>query len=285
MKKNILVVDDEQSIREVIQNLLEFKGYKVTIAEDGQNALDILQKEAFDLILTDISMPRLNGYELIKGIKKIQPLSVIIVLTGFSSIDGAVKAMHMGAYQYLSKPIKTAELFEIVEKGLQYSEDLYGPLQKTFEPGEETIRKGEPIMLHGFTPDEKMDFFELGQTRRYEAGETIATVEPKSSVIYMVEEGEVSIWLNNTTIDYLNKFDTWGDDSFVLAGSVPVILRAESPVIMQIFDRKRILDYFSYKGEKLLKRFMINLASSTFYKWRKSIQRIVMLKLISGKDE
>ena len=283
MKKNILIVDDEHSIRELCKELLEEEGYKITLAVDGQDALDKMDFEVYDLFIIDMAMPRLGGFELMKLIKRKQPLAVIIILTGFSSIEGAVKAVHAGAFQYLSKPINADELFEVVKAGLQYSEDLYGPLQKAFEPGSDTVQKGESIVLHGFPPEDKVDFLALGIIRKYDVGENIPLGDEKSGSIIIIESGEVSVWLNNTTVDYLQKWDTCGEESFILAGSSFITLRAETAAKIRHFDRKKILDFFAYKGEKLLKRFMINLINSTYYKWRKSIQRIVMLKLITGE--
>ncbi|MBL7148648.1 MAG: response regulator [Candidatus Cloacimonetes bacterium] len=283
MKKHILIVDDEHSIRELCKELLEEEGYKITLAVDGQDALDKMDYEVYDLFIIDMAMPRLGGFELMKLIKRKQPLAVIIVLTGFSSIEGAVKAVHAGAFQYLSKPINADELFEVVKAGLQYSEDLYGPLQKAFEPGSDTVQKGEPIVLHGFPPEDKVDFMALGRIRKYDVGENIPLGDDKTGSIIIIESGEVSVWLNNTTVDYLQKWDTCGEESFILAGSSFISLRAETVAKIRHFDRKKLLDFFAYKGEKLLKRFMINLINSTYFKWRKSIQRIVMLKLITGE--
>ncbi|MDO9577092.1 MAG: response regulator [Candidatus Cloacimonadales bacterium] len=282
MKKHILIVDDEFSIRELCKELLEEEGYKVTLAVDGQDAIEKMDFEIFDLFLIDMTMPRIGGFELMKMIKAKQPLAVIVILTGFSSIDGAVKAVQAGAYQYLSKPINADELFDVVKAGIQYSQDLYGPLQSAFEPGSETVHKGEPIILHGFSPEDKLDFMALGITRKYEEGDNIPFGDAKSGSILIVESGEVSMWMNNTIVDYLQKWDTCGEESFILAGSPFTTLRAESDVKVSHFDRKQILDFFGYKGERLLKRFMINLINSTFFKWRKSLQRIVMLKLMSG---
>ncbi len=283
MKKHILIVDDEHSIRELCKELLEEEGYKTTLAVDGQDALDKMDFEVYDLFIIDMAMPRLGGFELMKLIKRKQPLAVIVVLTGFSSIEGAVKAVHAGAFQYLSKPINADELFEVVKAGLQYSEDLYGPLQKAFEPGSDTVQKGEPIVLHGFPPEDKVDFMALGRIRKYDVGENIPLGDDKTGSIIIIESGEVSVWLNNTTVDYLQKWDTCGEESFILAGSSFISLRAETVAKIRHFDRKKLLDFFAYKGEKLLKRFMINLINSTYFKWRKSIQRIVMLKLITGE--
>ena len=283
MKKHILIVDDEHSIRELCKELLEEEGYKTTLAVDGQDALDKMDFEVYDLFIIDMAMPRLGGFELMKLIKRKQPLAVIVVLTGFSSIEGAVKAVHAGAFQYLSKPINADELFEVVKAGLQYSEDLYGPLQKAFEPGSDTVQKGEPIVLHGFPPEDKVDFMALGRIRKYDVGENIPLGDDKTGSIIIIESGEVSVWLNNTTVDYLQKWDTCGEESFILAGTSFITLRAENVTKIRHFDRKKLLDFFAYKGEKLLKRFMINLINSTYFKWRKSIQRIVMLKLITGE--
>ncbi|MBN1326596.1 MAG: response regulator [Candidatus Cloacimonetes bacterium] len=283
MKKHILIVDDEQNIREVCKELLEEEGYKVTLAIDGQDALEKMDVDSFDLFLIDMAMPRMGGLELMKQIKKKQPLAVIIILTGYSSIDGAVKAVHAGAYKYLSKPINSDELFEAVRSGLQYSQDLYGPLQKAFEPTPDATQKREAIILQGFTPEEKMDFMAQGRIMKFESGDNIPLDEEQNGTLIILESGEISVWLNNTTVDYLQKWDSFGEESFILAGSTYANLRAETSVKARYFDRKMLLDFFAYKGEKLLKRFMINLINCSFYKWRKSIQRIVMLKLVTGE--
>ena len=281
MQKHILLIDDEESIRELCKEFLEEEGYKVTLAVDGQDGLDKMSYDDFDLYMVDMVMPRLDGLETMKRIKKKQPLAVIIITTGFSSIEGAVKAVHAGAFQYLSKPINAEELLEAVKKGLQYGEDLYGPLQKAFEPGTEGT-KGEPAMLHGFTKEEKVDFMALGRMRKFDAGQTITLDNENSNSIVLVESGEVSIWLSNTTVDYLRKNDTWAEENFILASSIFTTLRSETSCNIRFFDRKKLLDFFAYKGERLMKRFMINLINCLFSKWRKSIQRIVMLKLVTG---
>ena len=283
MKKHILIVDDEQSIRELCKELLEEEGYKTTVAVDGQDALDKMDYDVFDLFLIDMAMPRIDGFELMKLIKQKQPLAVIVILTGFSSIDGAVKAVHAGAFQYLSKPINSEELFGVVKSGVQYSEDVTGTLQKAFEPGADTAHRNEPIILNGFTPEDKLDFMALGKVRKYEIDQDIPIGDENAGSIIIIESGEVSVWLSSTTIDYLQKWDSYGEESFILSGSTIVTLRAETAVKVRLFDRRKILDYFAYKGEKLFKRFMINLVNSTFFKWRKAVQRIIMLKLVTGK--
>ncbi len=282
MKKRILVVDDEASIRELCTELLEEEGYSVTQAVNGEDALRKMDLELFDLFLLDMAMPKMNGFELMKEIKTKQPLAVVIILTGFSSIEGAVEATQAGAFQYLSKPINAEELFQVVKAGLHYSDDLYGPLQKAFDPGSHSVQKGEPIILHGFSTDDKIDFMTLGRVKKYSSGDSIPIGSKEAGSILIVEYGEISMWLNNNIVDYLQKWDTCGEESFILAGSSFTTLRAETEVKVRHFDRKQLLDFFAFKGEKLLKRFMINLINSTFFKWRKSLQRIVMMKLMSS---
>ena len=285
MKSNILVVDDEQTIRELITDLLESKGYRVITATDGEDAVEKVSAETFDLFIIDMAMPKMDGMTLLKEIKKVQPLAVVIVLTGFSSIEGAVNAVHAGAYQYISKPIKAQELYDLVEKAIEYSQELYGPLQKTFDTDSFSIAPTGPTILTGFSPEDKAEFYGLGKVRTYQPGENISLSDNKDGSILIIESGEISVWMSNSNFDYLKKYDSWGEESLILDNSMPSNLRAESEVVIRLFERKRILDFFSFKGEKLLKRFIINISSSVALKWRKSIQRIVMLKLVTASSE
>ena len=116
MQSHILVVDDDKTIRMLCKEILEEAGYKVTLAADGEEALEKMDYDDFDLYLVDMVMPRMDGLELMKKIKQKQPLAVVMILTGFSSIEGAIKAVHAGAFQYLSKPINIDELLNAVKE-------------------------------------------------------------------------------------------------------------------------------------------------------------------------
>ena len=280
MQKHILIIDDEESIRELCKEFLEEEGYKVTLAVDGQDGLDKMSYDDFDLYMVDMVMPRLGGLETMKRIKKKQPLAVIIITTGFSSIEGAVKAVHAGAFQYLSKPINPEELIDVVKKGLKYNESLFGPAQQAFETEDDTQKQDKPLILSGFTTEEKQSFLEMGRLRNYEVGDSIVISEEHAGSIILVEKGEISVWLENTTVDFLRRDDTWGEEEFILTNSSPTALQAEVPTTIRFFEHKKMLDFFAYRSEKLLKRFLINLANSIFFKWRKSLQRIVRLKLV-----
>ncbi len=110
----ILVVDDEEGIRTFIAKALCNVGYKVSMAADGQEALELIGKNSFHLIISDQKMPKMDGLSLLKECKKEAPESEFIMLTAYGSIDSAVEAMKLGAFDYLSKPIESLEELRLV---------------------------------------------------------------------------------------------------------------------------------------------------------------------------
>ena len=123
MKKfeHILVVDDEPDIREVISEFLSLKGYKVKTAADGVEALDIMNIHEFDVVVTDLSMPNLDGFGLIEGALRMQPHVSVIVLSGQGTFENAIEAVHRGAYDFVAKPIRDFEAFKLtIDRGLEH---------------------------------------------------------------------------------------------------------------------------------------------------------------------
>jgi two-component system, NtrC family, response regulator PilR len=110
MKSRILVVDDEESIREFLEIMLKKENYEVTTAEDGQRAKDILSKKSFDMVISDMQMPHVTGIELLKYVKETYPDIVFMMITAFGTTETAVDAMKMGAYDYVTKPFKIDEV-------------------------------------------------------------------------------------------------------------------------------------------------------------------------------
>ena len=110
MKPRILVVDDEESIREFLDIMLKKEGYQVTCVEDGQQAIDILTKKSFDLVISDLQMPNVTGIELLKHCKDTYPDLIFMMITAFGTTETAVDAMKMGAYDYVTKPFKLDEV-------------------------------------------------------------------------------------------------------------------------------------------------------------------------------
>ena len=113
----ILVVDDEKSMREFLEIMLSQEGYDVTLAESGRKACQILDKHAFDLVVTDIRMKDVDGIEVLKS-KAVQPGTRVVLISAFATAETAVEAMKEGAYDYIPKPFKVNEFKAIVEEAL-----------------------------------------------------------------------------------------------------------------------------------------------------------------------
>jgi len=122
MSAKILVVDDERSMREFLEILLQKDGYRVTSAEGGREAIDALQREPFDLVITDIRMKPVNGLDVLKQCKAISPTTVVIIISAYASTEMAVAAMREGAYDYLPKPFNLEEMRTVISNALQSRE-------------------------------------------------------------------------------------------------------------------------------------------------------------------
>ena len=115
---SILIVDDEEILQDVLTSLLTKEGYSTLSAETGREALDLLAKEEVELILLDLMLPDTSGLEVLKRVRASDPDQVVIVITAFSSIEGAIEAMREGAFHYIPKPFKNEEVLLTIRKGL-----------------------------------------------------------------------------------------------------------------------------------------------------------------------
>lgn len=122
-KGRIIVVDDEVGMCEFLRYLLEGEGYQVDYAHSGTEALakvkNRLEVEPFDLVLADIRMPEMDGLELLRSVKELDPDIVFVVMTGFASLETAIKAIKYDGYDYLVKPFDdTDKVLAVIERGL-----------------------------------------------------------------------------------------------------------------------------------------------------------------------
>ncbi|MCB9621118.1 MAG: response regulator [Sandaracinus sp.] len=115
----ILVVDDEQVIREILADFLSMEGFVVRTAADGSEALVELSRTHYDLVLTDLKMPKMGGLELLGAIQKHTPNVVTVIMTGFGTVETAIDAMKRGAYDYILKPFKVEEVVHTIRRGLE----------------------------------------------------------------------------------------------------------------------------------------------------------------------
>jgi two-component system NtrC family response regulator len=119
--QTVLIIDDDASLRRVTEYTLHEAGYRVLTAADGTEGLRLFALEKPPVVITDIQMPNLSGYEVLKKIKADSPETLVIVITAFGSVERAVEAMKLGAYDYLTKPFSRDELRLTVAKALSYS--------------------------------------------------------------------------------------------------------------------------------------------------------------------
>ena len=114
--KAVLIVDDEHSAREFCKEILKDQGFRIDLADSGERALEILENRETDIVLTDVRMPGMDGMDLLKEIKGKYPETDVVVMTGFGSIESAVKATKLGAYDYITKPFKVEDLRRAVRR-------------------------------------------------------------------------------------------------------------------------------------------------------------------------
>ena len=115
----VLIVDDEYQLLEAFKKKLSKEGMEVFTASNGQEAIAILKQETLDIGLFDIKLPDTDGVELLEKLREIQPTAEVIMLTGYASVDTAIRSMKLGAYDYLTKPVKLSELHTVILKAYE----------------------------------------------------------------------------------------------------------------------------------------------------------------------
>jgi len=116
----IHIIDDEPLIHEILGQLLTAEGYEMELSSSGKDALEKHSGDTFDLILLDLLMPEMDGIEVLKRLKKIDPQALIIIITAYASVESAIAAMRMGAYDYIQKPFKHDELLLTIRRAIEH---------------------------------------------------------------------------------------------------------------------------------------------------------------------
>ncbi len=114
--KKILVIDDEENMRHMLSSILSRHGYAIEAVGNGREGLKLLQEKKFDFILCDIKMPVMDGMDFLRAARKLDHFSTIIMMSAYGSLDSAIEAMHLGAYDYISKPFKPEEILLVLKK-------------------------------------------------------------------------------------------------------------------------------------------------------------------------
>ncbi|MDH4158490.1 MAG: sigma-54 dependent transcriptional regulator [candidate division Zixibacteria bacterium] len=137
---NILVVDDKDSMRNMLTETLLEEGHRVDSAENGRKALDLVRNKSYDLVLTDLKMPEIDGLEVLTGVKENDSDTSVIVMTAYGTIEDAVTAMKKGAYDFITKPFDTEHLCVLVNRALENRRML----------AENSLLRQELLAGHGF---------------------------------------------------------------------------------------------------------------------------------------
>lgn len=125
MKSKVLIVDDEKETRELLKSFLESDDIELYEANNGQEALDMVSEGQFDLYVTDVFMPEMNGIEFLKILKMLDPDAIVIIITGYDNVECTRQALDYGAFRFLTKPLKMADFRNIVESGLIERKKLF----------------------------------------------------------------------------------------------------------------------------------------------------------------
>ncbi|MCQ2188643.1 MAG: sigma-54 dependent transcriptional regulator [Paludibacteraceae bacterium] len=131
----ILVVDDERSIRNSMKEVLGFEGHTVILAEDGESGLKEAEKEQFDLVFSDIKMPKMDGIELLAKMRQLQPSTKMILISGHGTIETAVQCMRNGAFDFIEKPMNLNRLLQAVKEAMTSDSTEGSNLRATISNG------------------------------------------------------------------------------------------------------------------------------------------------------
>ncbi len=121
---HILVIDDEQRIRDACRMVLKSMGFIVETASDGPLGLDMIEEQHFDILLLDLMMPNMSGFEVLSRVRDIDPDTVVIVITGYATLEHSIEAMKKGAFDFIPKPFTPDQLRAVVTKSLRYTHAL-----------------------------------------------------------------------------------------------------------------------------------------------------------------
>ncbi len=183
----ILVVDDDEVMRKLVGEVLDREGYQVQLAQSGEEALALLKKQNYAIILSDVRMVELNGFEVLRYAKENARDSVVILMTGFGSLEGALEAIKDGAFDYVSKPFKMNELKSVVARAAKHWEGMKASLRGS--------SSGKPLDLH--TPTM------IGKSPKIiEAYKTLARAAISKSAVFISGESGTGKELAARTIHY-----------------------------------------------------------------------------------
>ncbi|TKJ39731.1 hypothetical protein CEE37_10660 [candidate division LCP-89 bacterium B3_LCP] len=282
MQEKILIVDDDKVVRDVCREALISEEYEITTSENGQDAYEVARQQYFNLVISDIRMPKMGGLELLGNLKKLNPDLTVIMFSGLGDVNSAVEAMKHGAYDYLAKPLVLEELKATVRLALQQTKlkEENTRIRKEMQGTLSTLNTTPPAipLLNNLPLDMFKEFLNLGKMRTYDTQEIILHKGTPDKNLYIVFEGEITVWQDGSKLFKLGKFDCYGEMNIFKPHIVIHDLIAEEPSKVMAIRRDALIDFFNNKDEKYFKHIILNTLNSQFAKTRKISNRVIFLE-------
>jgi two-component system response regulator AtoC len=169
---SILVVDDEPLIRENLERILTEEDYAVTSVDSGEKALSLLGKTDFDLVLLDLNLPGIDGIDVLQQARQIDPELLVIVVTGYASVESAVRALKLGAYDYIKKPFKADVIKLIIRLAIEAQE-----LKKQVRVLKRRLNVPNPLDIVAESPQMQQVMRQVHEVSRHEGATVLITGE------------------------------------------------------------------------------------------------------------
>lgn len=245
---DILVVDDEQVVVDSVIKLCSGEGLTVDSAMDAMIALEKVSKHSYRIIISDIMMPEVDGFEFLNRLQEQKILTPLIMTTGFSTVENAVKSLYSGAIDFLPKPFTVDELLSVVDRGLKYSE-MFPPALYQDSDSRQVSKSVD------FVPCPP-SYYRLGY----------------SSWAFLEDIGAVKIGITDQllhTIDVITSIDFFGIDEEIIQGNPCAYLSTDDGMTHQILApiTGRIIE----KNEELAKKSDLIMKDPYFQGWLYSI--------------
>lgn len=164
-RARVLVVEDRPSVRTLVSTVLE-RGHDVTAAASGAEALEVLARAEFDVVLTDVRMPGATGFDVLKAVRERSPRTAVVLMTAYATVPDAVASVKLGAYDYVAKPIDADELALVVARAAQHSRQ---------EAGAGPLEEGVASASAGEAPDLNLGFRDAVESARERASRRYLT--------------------------------------------------------------------------------------------------------------
>lgn len=258
----ILIIDDEPEVGELCASVLTAERYDADWTVEGKEALQMVEKEAYDLAIVDLVMPGIDGLDIVQSLRTRFPDMGIIVFTGFASVDIAVKAMKSGADDFLTKPVWNDRLCESVSSVLATRSFKNAAKKPTLNKPEKQKTSRNYRLLHGFSKKEAEEFIALGHKEYFNENTRINISQNDETVIVL--HGEGMLWSGDAPMCRIGSGDSVGEAKVFLPnnGYNPMYLEVDPGTEILRINKDDLVAFFKDKTEKLMMLFAINVVNS-----------------------